>query len=519
MMQPKRVNIIGAGPGGLASAMLLAKAGLDVHVFEKQPRVGGRTSAIEKDGFRFDMGPTFFMYPEILAEIFSSCGFSLDKEIELKSLDPFYRLIFEKGGQIEATPDVENMRRQIAAISPVDADQFPKFLEDNREKFKAFKPVLQKPFSRLTDLLDPNLLKSVPRLRPGTSVDTDLRRFFEDDRVRVAFSFQSKYLGMSPFRCPSLFTILSFLEYEYGVHHPIGGCAAISEGMARCARRLGATIHLGEEVTGLTFSGRTLTGVQTADGEHSADATIINADFAHAMRKLVPDALRKRWSNRSIDRKKFSCSTFMMYLGIEGSYSHLHHHNIFIAEDYAKNLREIEDEHTLSEDPSFYVQNPGVTDPTLAPEGMSTLYVLAPVSHQHGNIDWTEAKVPFRQKIIEQMEKMGISGLESRIRSETIYTPDDWQAQQSIHMGATFNLAHNFGQMLNLRPRNRFEDLGQTYLVGGGTHPGSGLPVIFESARISSSLLLKDLGVASDWIRGGRPEELLGLEPKVGFAS
>jgi phytoene desaturase len=186
----------------------------------------------------------------------------------------------------------------------------------------------------------------------------------------------------------------------------------------------------------------------------------------------------------------------MMYLGVEGTFD-LPHHSIHIAADYERNLDEIENRHVLSDDPSFYVQNASVTDPTLAPRGSSALYVLAPVTHQHPNVDWPRERERFRAKMLRQMAKAGFTDVESRIRFERVITPDDWDSKYEIHQGATFNLAHSLDQMLHLRPHNRFEDVDGMYLVGGGTHPGSGLPVIFESARISSRLLLADLGLAS----------------------
>ena len=489
-----RVAIVGAGPGGLATSMLLAKKGFDVHIFEKEEKVGGRTSSIEADGFKFDLGPTFFMYPQVLKEIFDTCGFDLDTELPMERLDPQYRILFGEGGKIDATPNTEQMEAEIAKISPDDAPALSDFLADNREKFEAFKPILQRPFNGWKDVADPSLLKLLPLLRPGRSVDRDLKSFFKDPRIRLAFSFQSKYLGMSPFRCPSLFSILSFLEYEYGVFHPIGGCAAVTETLARLAEELGVSIHTGQPVEEILFQGRKATGVRTPSGSHHFDALTINADFAHAMRNLVPDHLRKRWTNKKIAKKKFSCSTFMLYLGIDGGYADVPHHNIFISEDYEGNLKQIEQDKSLPEQPSFYVQNPCVTDRSLAPEGKSALYVLVPVPHETENIDWSSEKMRYRDLVLDRLAKVGIENIRERIEFEHMITPDDWRDRHSIHMGATFNLAHTFKQMLHLRPRNRFEDLESVYLVGGGTHPGSGLPVIFESAKMTAGLLAEDFG-------------------------
>ena len=504
----KQVIVIGAGPGGLAAAILLAAAGVKVKVIERLPTVGGRTSSIEADGFKFDLGPTFFLYPRVLEEIFAAAGASLGAEVEMVRLDPQYRIIFGQGGEIHATPDIARMEQQIAAIAPGDAPGFRRFLDENRAKLQRMGPCLETPFMGWRDLVNMRLLKMLPLLRPHQSLDASLARFFSDPRIRLAFSFQSKYLGMSPFRCPSLFSILSFLEYEYGVLHPIGGCAAVTAAMARVAERLGVEIRTSEPVEEVLFRGRRAIGVRTASGEEKAEAIVMNADFARAMQRLVPDRLRRSWSNRKIARKKFSCSTFMMYLGVEGKFD-LPHHSIHIAADYARNLDEIENRRVLSDDPSFYVQNASVTDPTLAPRGMSALYVLAPVPHQNPNVDWGRERERFRARMLRQIAKAGFTDIEPRIRFERIVTPDDWDSKYEIHEGATFNLAHSLDQMLHLRPHNRFQDVDGMYLVGGGTHPGSGLPVIFESARISARLLLADLGIAPS----PEPARALGLAP------
>ncbi|HAY82355.1 MAG TPA: phytoene desaturase [Planctomycetaceae bacterium] len=490
----RRVVIIGAGPGGLASAMLLAHAGLDVTVIERQPYVGGRTSSIHSGGFRFDRGPTFFLYPRILSEIFAQTGYSLFDEVDLRRLDPQYRLAFGAGGQLDATPDVPRMEAEIRRLAPGEEGGFQQFMAENRNKLERFTSILERPFHSIRDLFRGDILRALPLLRPWRSLHREVGKHFRDPRLQLAFTFQGKYLGMSPFQCPSLFSILSFLEYEHGVWHPIGGCGAVSQVMARIARQLGAKIVLNEAVEEVRFEGRRATGVRTANDVYDCDALIINADFAQAMKRLVPDRLRRRWKDATIAKKKFSCSTFMLYLGMEGRQDDLPHHTIFLSENYRQNLRDIETCKRLPESPSFYVQNPSVTDPTLAPEGRSTLYVLVPVPHQTASIDWHREAEPFRRRVLQQLERIGIKNVDRRCRVQHVVTPQDWE-HQGIYRGATFNLAHSLRQMLHLRPRNRFEDLDSVYLVGGGTHPGSGLPTIYSSARITSETLMDDLGL------------------------
>jgi len=496
--------------------MLLAAAGVRVRLLERLPVPGGRTSTITTpEGFRFDLGPTFFLYPRVLEEIFTACGYDLRREVEMVRLDPQYRLVFGAGGDLLATPDIARMEEAVSRLSPADRGSFTRFMESTREKFTRFAPFLEKPFESWRDLANPDLLKLMPLLKPWRSLDAELGTFFSDERIRLAFTFQSKYLGMSPFRCPSLFSILSFLEYEHGVYHPIGGCGAVSAAMARIAQEMGVEIHYEEPVETLEFSGRKITAVRTGKGRYEADATVVNADFARSMTRLVPDALRRRWSDRKIASRRFSCSTFMLYLGIEGRYDDVAHHTIYLSEDYRRNLADIEHRHVLSADPSMYVQNACLTDPTLAPSDTSTLYLLIPVTHRHPNVDWRREGPRYREVALDQIERVGIRGVRDRIRYEKMLTPDDWQDGYEIYRGATFNLSHDLGQMLHMRPHNRFEDVERMYLVGGGTHPGSGLPVIFSSARITADLLLDDLGLVRQKAPRPRPRAAAaaGQEP------
>lgn len=500
-MESPHVVIVGAGPGGLSAALQLAHAGARVTILEKQSWVGGRTATFDQENFRFDIGPTFFLYPRVLQEIFQCIGLDLMHEVPMRRLDPQYRISFAGGDRIDATGDIAAMEAQIASFSPADCGAITRYMRDNRIKLERFRPILEMPFNGLRDFLSSDLLGALPWLRPHKSLGQELSGYFDDPRLAIAFSFQSKYLGMSPFKCPSLFSILSFLEYEYGVFHPLGGCGQVSTRMAELARQRGVDIHLQEAVTGFTFDGKRPTVVHTNDASYAADAVIINADFAQAMHDLVPDSLRRRWTNARIENKKFSCSTFMLYLGIEGRYDQLPHHTIHIAEDYERNLRQIEQDFTLPDKPSFYVQNACISDPSLAPDGHSTLYVLVPVPHAHRNHQWNETmRRGYRELTLDHLSQIGLSDICQRIVTERCITPQTWESEFGLFRGATFNLAHNLAQMLHRRPHNRFEDLQGVYLVGGGTHPGSGLPVIYESSRITCKQLIPELGLDASFL-------------------
>ena len=499
-LEQPSVAIIGAGPGGLASALLLAKSGVKVTVFERSKQVGGRNKVFERDGFKFDLGPTFFHYPEVIEDIFKAIGLDAHEELKLQRLDINYRLIFGQGGMLDCTSDVEQMCNSIKELSgEKNALAFRKYLEDNRNKLDKSKQCLQEPWFGISDLISERAIRVSSVLRPTRSVAKDLMKLFDDERLMLAMSFQTKYLGMSPFNCPSLFTMLAYLEYEYGIFHPMGGLGNVSATMANIAKGMGVDFRMEEEVTEVIMNKKTIKGIVTKNGEFYADKIVMNADFAQGMTSLFPDKLRKKWSNKKIDKKKYSCSTFMLYLGVDKKYDDLPHHQIFASKNYVKNLEDIEKHHRLTwDDPSVYVQNACVTDPQMAPEGCSTVYVLVPVSHIHENIDWTKEKQPFRDKILDQIEnKLGFENLREHIVSELVITPEDWG--DHCYRGAVFNLAHGLDQMLWKRPKNEFDEIKNLYLVGGGTHPGSGLPVIYESARISSKLLLDSLGIIPDW--------------------
>lgn len=512
------VAVIGAGPGGLASAMILAARGVPVRVYESMDRTGGRTSRIDLSSdvgsFAFDRGPTFFLMPYVLEEIFAASGRRLTDYAHLTRLDPMYRLIMGRQGRdpltIDATQDVQDMARRIAAIDPKDGAAFERFISDNRAKLRLMEPILRSPMRGLRDVVTSGSARFLPHLSPHLSVDGLLRKYFSNPYVRMAVSFQSKYLGMSPMDCPSLFTILPFIEYEYGIWHPRGGCAALMAAMTRACEEMGVEFRLSCPIAGIERAGERVTGVRLADGAiERHDHVVVNADAAAAIKRFIPEIDRRRYgsgiggsTDSGIDSMRYSCSTCMLYLGIRGE-AGLPHHTIYISSDYQKNLEDITTNGTLSQDPSVYVCNPAPLDPSMAPAGHAALYVLMPTPNlRDGRVDWASVTPSVRATILEQLEqRFGIEDIAKRIIVEKVITPSDWQSGLDglgpINHGATFNLAHNLGQMLHKRVQHRLDGFDGLWFVGGGTHPGSGLPVIFLSAQIAASLLLSEIGVQS----------------------
>ncbi|MFM9956837.1 MAG: phytoene desaturase family protein [Phycisphaerales bacterium] len=496
------IAIVGAGPGGLSAAMLLAGRGVDVTIYESQPVIGGRTSRISLshhgDDFHFDRGPTFFLMPYVLEEIFSAAGRRLTDEVELTRLDPMYRLLIGQPGsnpiKLDCTQDIPEMARRLSKLDPADGPAFERFIADNRTKLRLMEPILRSPIRGVMDLMSAGTMKFLPHLHPLTSVHGLLSKYFKHPASRLAVSFQSKYLGMSPYECPSLFTILPFIEYEYGIWHPAGGCNAIMHAMARVVMDMGVKIETSAPVEKIEFEGRRARGVVINGELRRHDHVVVNADAAWALKNLIPESLRGTDTDASIDAKRYSCSTYMMYLGLDGEVD-LPHHTIYISEKYKENLDNISTNGRLSEDPSVYVCNPCVTDRSLAPRSSSALYVLMPTPNTRCDIDWDGAQAKLEHDTITQMERrFGIKDVRRRTRVKQVFSPRDWQGL-NINFGATFNLAHNLGQMLHKRPPHRLTTVDGVWLVGGGTHPGSGLPVIFLSSQITARLLCEELGL------------------------
>lgn len=490
-LQKKKIVIVGAGPGGLAGALLLSSKGYDVTVFEKQASVGGRNGKFEIDGFRFDIGPTFLSMVQIAEEIFEESGKKLSDYLDLVELDPMYQLVFPHVS-IDMSRNQTKMVQQIEKKFPGNGNGYRRFMKEQKKRMDALMPVLQNRFDSIFNYIHPQFVQALPQLSVTKNLYEVLSQYFDDEYLKLAFTFQSKYLGMSPWECPGAFSILSYMEHAYGVFHPIGGLNQLSEAMAKAAIENSATIHTDCAVKQLLIRNGETIGVELENGEKiDSDFVVVNADFAQAMTKLVPKTFPlKKYNEHKLLKKKYSCSTFMIYLGLDMVYENLRHHTILFSDDYAKNVDEITHQLVLSEDPSIYIQNAVVTDKTVAPPGKSTLYILAPVPNNFSNIPWNEAKELFKERVYEQVEnKLGLSDLKKHILFEKVFTPLDWEQQLDVYQGATFNLGHQLMQMMYFRPHNQFEEIENCYLVGGGTHPGSGLPTILQSAIITTRLI------------------------------
>ncbi len=489
----RHIAIVGAGPGGLSAAMLLAKRGFSVDLYESAAQVGGRNAEIKLGEFTFDTGPTFFILPGILEELFAEVGKDLHDYVKIIRLDPMYRLLFH-----DATLDVSTDRQKMAAelerVFPGSSQAYDRFMTQEKKRFDHIFPLLQKKYTNFTDLLDRRVFAAIPHAAFGRTLIDVLGDYFKDERLRLAFSFQSKYLGMSPWKCPGLFTILPYIEHRYGVYHVEGGLTKLSQAMAKAATELGVRIHLNSPVEEILVENGVATGVLVNGEQQLADRVVVNADFSYATQHLFPKGTIKKWRPEKLAKKPYSCSTFMLYLGLNRQYD-LPHNTIIFSKDYKGYVDRITKASPLNDDLSVYVCNNVQTDATMAPAGKSALYVLVPVPNNRSGIDWEQETPRFREVVLNLLEqRAGLKDIRAAIVAEKVITPKNWEEDYHVYLGAVFNLGHQFNQMLYWRPRNRFEEVKNCFLVGGGTHPGSGLPTIYESGRMTAHLIAAEYG-------------------------
>lgn len=492
----KHVIVIGAGPGGLTSAMILAKRGFDVTVFEKDDQVGGRNKEIRLGEYSFDTGPTFLMLKNVLDEVFMEAGADGEKLLNYQKIEPMYRLVYDEKDSINPSSDHEFMKSEIKRLFPGQEKGMEEYLKREKTRFEKMFACLQKPYGSITDYFSKQFINAIPHFSLGKSLMDVLTKYFGEEKLALAFTFQAKYLGMSPWECPGAFALISYIEHAYGIYHVEGGLCKISHAMADIAVKNGAKLHLSTPVKKVITENGKAVGVELENGEKTmADEVIINADFGYAMTHLFDEGVLKKYTPQKVRSMKYSCSIFMLYLGVDKVYD-MPHHAIYFADDYRTNVDDIFKNLKLSDDMSFYVRNTEGVDKTNAPQGHSALYILVPVANLEADVDWEKEKERYTELVIDTvMKKTVMKDLKDHIKAQKVITPLDWQNDYNVYNGATFNLAHNLGQMLYSRPHNKFEDVENVYLTGGGTHPGSGLPTIYESGRISANMICKKYGV------------------------
>ena len=481
--------VIGSGFGGLAAAVRLGARGYRVTVLEKLDEPGGRAYVHRQDGFTFDAGPTIVTAPFLFEELWKLCGRRLSDDVTLVPVSPFYRMRFQDGSHFDYSGNADAMRTEIARLSPGDVGGYDGYMKASEEIFKVgFEQLGDVPFSKWTDMA--RIAPEMIRLSSYRCVYGLVSKFFRDPRLRIAFSFHPLLIGGNPFTASSIYCLIAFLERRWGVHFAMGGTGRLVDGLVKLIEGQGGAVHCNREVREIIVRDGVACGVRLASGEVlGADIVVSNADSAWTYRHLLPAAARSRWTDRRIERARYSMSLFVWYFGTRRKYREVPHHTILLGPRYKELLADIFERKILADDFSLYLHRPTATDPSLAPEGCDAFYVLSPVPHLQSGTDWNIAAETYRRAIARELGSTILPDLESQIVTSRLLTPQDFQDRLLSFRGAAFGLEPVLTQSAWFRPHNRSEDVDRLYLVGAGTHPGAGLPGVLSSARILDSLV------------------------------
>ncbi|MFY0696979.1 MAG: phytoene desaturase [Balneola sp.] len=489
----KKIIVIGSGFGGLGAASRLLSAGHDVTVLEKRDKLGGRAYVYEKNGFKFDGGPTVITAPFMFDDIWEAAGKKREDYVKFVPCDPFYRIFDHNGEKFDYNNDHEFTIKEIEKRSPGDVDGYEKFLKTTKAIFqKGFVELADQPFLKFMDMMKvaPDLIK----LQSYKTVYKYVSKFIKDDFLRQCFSFHPLLVGGNPFDTTSIYAMIHYLEREWGVHYAMGGTGAIVNAFEKLITEQGGKFHLQTEVDEILVKNGKATGVRLKDGEIlEADIVVSNADVGFTYKNMIDSKHRKKYTDKKIDRTKYSMSLFVIYFGTKKRYldSGLAHHNIILGKRYKGLLDDIFHKKHVADDFSLYLHMPTITDSSIAPEGHEGFYVLSPVPHLDSGTDWNEFAPKYRDAIMNFLEENYLPDLQENLVAEHYIDPIHFRDVLNSHKGSAFSVEPILTQSAWFRPHNKSEDVDDLYFVGAGTHPGAGLPGVLSSSIIAQDLIGK----------------------------
>ena len=486
----KKIVVIGGGFGGLAAANRLASKGHQVTLFDKRDKLGGRGYQYEIDGFKFDGGPTVITAPHVFDEIFEAAGKVREDYFQLVSLDPFYRIFDHEGRHFDYWHRPEDAAAEIERWNPADKQGYHRFSQRVEQVFQGFYQYTEQTFLQPQDML--KIMPTLIGLQAFRGTYGYVGQYLKDEFLRRIYSFHPLLIGGNPFDTPAIYALIGQVEREWGVHYALGGTGAIVDALGRLFAEQGGTVHLSAEVVEILVGDRRVTGVRLDDGsEHHADAIVCNGDVAFTYRHLIPAQHRRKYTDARIDRMQYSMSLFVFYFGTRRSYLEckLQHHNVIVNRRYRGLLKDIFSGSGLPEDFCLYLHMPSRTDPSIAPEGCGSFYVLSPVATLDSGVDWTVMAKPYRDRIVQFLEDNYLPDLEANIVAEHHIDPLHFQDTLNSYRGAAFSVRPSLMQAGWMRPHNRSEEFENLFFVGAGTHPGAGVPAVMSSGKIAAELI------------------------------
>jgi phytoene desaturase len=491
----KHVIIIGAGMGGLATALRLRSLGFDVTVLEKQARAGGRSNLLQEDGYRVDTGPTILVMKDVFEELYHSLGYDLYSRLHFIQLEPNYRIYYHDDTWIDLSGNMAKLAQEVAKIEPGAAERLFRFIGESARKYELGMAFVERNFDHPTDLLNPSAGLRLLRTKAHQNLYRQVSKFFQgNDKLSKAFSFHSMFLGLSPFDALAMYSLITYADLALGMWYPEGGIYRIIEDLLSLAEFMGVTVRTCAPVAQIDITNGRVEGVVLDTGEKiGADLVVSNADLPYTYRELVPLRWRQDYSDKRLDAMRYACSGFMLFLGVDRVYSHLCHQSIYFAADYRANLDAIFKTKVLPQESSFHLNVPTLTDPSLAPAGHSLLYILAPMPNLSARLDWDLAAPTLRGQLLDRLERIVDPDIRQHIVWERQYRPADWLRDFNATLGTAFgSLAHGFFQSSYFRPHNKARDIQGLYFVGQGTYPGIGMPMVVISSRLVTERIAKD---------------------------
>lgn len=484
-----KVIVVGAGLGGLSTAIRLQAQGWDVEIFEKNDRPGGRMNQIQEKGFKIDMGPTLVMMPEMLQEVFQVAGKRMEDYLELVSLSPSYEVHLGDGTRFNMTSNLHDLMDQIEERRPGDAKRFFRYFEQTHQKYRlSRKYFIERSFNKITDLINPSTLLGLFGAKPYGTVTSFTKKYIKDPFLRAAFTFQTLYLGVSPHTCPSVYSLLAYIELAEGVWFPKGGIFEIAKGLEKLFFDLGGKIHYNHPVDAFEYQGKKIVSVESQGKRYETDAVVCNQDTGAALKELVPEKLRPSAPTKKIDKLDYGCSCFMVYLGVNRKYDHMYHHTVVLPKEFDGVLEDLFDKGVPPQEPAYYICRPTATDPSLAPKGQDVIYMLFPVPHTQQYDQWSEEEVEkYKNHLLAQVEERYLPDLRKHIVVEKVFTPRDFKSEYGILHGSAFGLSPSFFQSAYFRPRNASPDIENLFFTGASSHPGGGIPVVLLSGRLTAN--------------------------------
>ena len=490
--------IIGSGFGGLATGIRLQAKGYKTKIFERLDQPGGRASVFKQDGFTFDAGPTIVTAPFLLEELWELAGKKFSNAVDLRRMDPFYRIRFDDGSYFDYSGDHEKMKGEIAKIAPDEVSAYDSFMHEAEKCYSlGYEQLGNFPYNSVKDLFDS--VPSMIKMRAWQSIYQMVSKFFMNDKLRRVFSFHPLLIGGNPMAVTCVYSLIAALERKYGVHSAMGGTTSIISEMVKLFEQLGGELVLNSQVSKINIENRKVLGLTLQNGTVvDSEIVISNADTAWTYQNLIDGEHRKTWTNKKLSQSKYSMSLYVWYFGTKKKYDDVLHHTILLGPKNKSLLKNIFKLKSLSKEFSLYLHRPTATDPSLAPEGCDSFYVLSPVPNLEGNIDWTCIVENYKSSILEYLEGSILPGLGKHIISERQMTPYDFRDRYLAYNGAAFGMEPVLTQSAWFRPHNKSEDIEGLFFVGAGTHPGAGIPGVLTSAKLLDQVIPKPEKVTAE---------------------